>query len=127
MRVVLSLLLLGLLALPAYAAFQGPGSDASGGFKGPTVGVEVTTVKQALDSKDNTPVMLTGHITGRKAGSDDKYIFRDATGEMTVDIDKKIFSGHIVTPENTVRLSGKVDKDMLKPVKVDVKVLEVLN
>ena len=130
MRVVLSLVLLTLLALPVlpvYAAFQGPDVSVSGGFTGPTVGAEATTVKQALDSKDGTPVMLTGHITGRKAGSDDKYLFKDATGEMTVDIDKKVFAGQNVTPENTVRLSGKVDKDIRKSGKVDVKVLEVLN
>lgn len=126
MRIALSLLLLALLAMPAQAAFYGPGTS-EGGFKGPTVGVEVTTVKQALESKDDTAVLLTGSITGRKAGSDDKYIFKDATGEMTVDIDKKVFVGRTVTPENTVKLSGKVDKDMLEPAKVDVKVLEILN
>ncbi|MDD4701835.1 MAG: NirD/YgiW/YdeI family stress tolerance protein [Desulfovibrio sp.] len=126
MRMILSLLLLTMLAIPAQAAFNGPGAS-DGGFKGPTVGVEVTTVKQALDSKDDTPVLLTGKITGRQAGSNDKYIFKDTTGEMTVDIDKKIFVGRTVSPENTVRLSGKVDKDLMKPVKVDVKVLEILN
>lgn len=127
MRAVLSLLLLGLLALPAHAAFQGPGAKTSEGFKGPTVGIEVTTVKQALDSKDDAAVLLTGQITGRKAGSDDKYVFKDATGEITVDIDRKVFAGQSVTPENTVRLSGKVDKDLMKPAKIDVKVLEILN
>ena len=126
MRIALSLLLLALLAMPAQAAFHGPGAS-EGGFKGPTVGVEVTTVKQALGGKDDAPVLLTGNITGRKAGSDDEYIFKDATGEITVDIDKKVFVGRTVTPENTVKLSGKVDKDLLEPAKVDVKVLEILN
>ena len=127
MRAVLSMLLLALLAFPAHAAFQGPGASPAEGFKGPTVGTEITTVKQALDSKDDAAVLLTGHITGRKAGSDDKYVFKDATGEITVDIDREVFAGQSVTPENTVRLSGKVDKDMMKPVKIDVKVLEILN
>ena len=123
MRIALLLILL-LLSVPAHAAFQGPGA---GGFKGPTVGVEITSVKQALEGNDDAPVLLTGTIVGRKAGSDDKYIFRDATGELTVDIDKEVFAGRTVTPENTVKLSGKVDKDMLEPTKVDVKVLEILN
>ena len=123
MRIALLLILL-LLSVPAHAAFQGPGA---GGFKGPTVGVEITSVKQALEGNDDAPVLLTGTIVGRKAGSDDKYIFRDATGEIIVDIDTKVFAGRTVTPENTVKLSGKVDKDLLEPVKVDVKVLEILN
>ena len=88
---------------------------------------QVASVKQALEGNDDAPVLLTGTIVGRKAGSDDKYIFRDATGELTVDIDKEVFAGRTVTPENTVKLSGKVDKDLLEPVKVDVKVLEILN
>lgn len=123
MRIALLLMLL-LLAVPAHAAVQGPGA---GGFKGPTVGVEVTSVKQALESSDDTPVLLTGVIVGRMAGSADKYIFRDATGEITVDIDKEVFAGRTVTPENTVKLSGKVDKDLLEPGKIDVKILEILN
>ena len=121
MRIALLLMLL-LLSVPAHAAFQG-----SGGFKGPTVGVEITSVKQALEGADEAPVLLTGAIIGRKAGSDDNYIFRDATSEITVDIDHTVFGGRTVTPENTVKLSGKVDKDLLEPAKVDVKVLEILN
>lgn len=126
---ILSLLLLVILAIPAHAAHAAsyaPGVS-DGGFKGPTVGVEVITVKQALDSKNDTPVLLTGNITGRLAGSDDKFIFKDATGEITVDIDKDIFMGRTVSPENTVKLSGKIDKDLMKPIKVDVKVLEIIN
>ena len=123
MRIALLLILL-LLSVPAHAAFQGPGA---GGFKGPTVGVEITSVKQALEGADEAPVLLTGTIIGHKAGSDDNYIFRDATGEITVDIDHAVFGGRTVTPENTVKLSGKVDKDLLEPAKVDVKVLEILN
>ena len=94
MRIALLLILL-LLSVPAHAAFQGPGA---GGFKGPTVGVEISSVKQALEGTDDAPVLLTGTIVGRKAGSDDKYIFRDATGELTVDIDKEVFAGRTVTP-----------------------------
>ena len=57
---------------------------------------------------------------------DDKYLFKDATGQIIVDIDHEIFAGRTVTPQTKVRLSGKVDKDMMEPVKIDVKVLEIL-
>lgn len=125
MRYLLSLALVALLAAPALAAFEGPGSNAAG-FQGPTSGVQATTVDKAQKCSDDAPVVLTGNIISREAGSKDKYMFRDATGEILVDIDNKVFAGRQVTPQNTVRLTGKVDKDMLKPVKVDVKVLEIL-
>ena len=60
------------------------------------------------------------------AGSDDKYVFRDATGEIIVEIDFELFVGRTITPENRVRLFGKMDKDLMEAPKVDVKVLEVL-
>ena len=43
-----------------------------------------------------------------------------------MDIDHEIFAGRTVTPQTKVRLSGKVDKDMMEPIKIDVKVLEIL-
>ena len=97
-----------------------------GGFQGPTGGVQADTVKKAQSSWDDAPVVLTGNIVERLAGSDDKYLFKDATGQIIVDIDHEIFAGRTVTPQTKVRLSGKVDKDMMEPVKIDVKVLEIL-
>lgn len=125
MRYLLSFLLALLLAVPAQAAFDGPGGGA-GGFQGPMSGVQADTVKKALDASDDTPVMLTGNITERQAGSDDKYLFKDSTGQVVVDIDHKVFAGRTVTPQTRVRLSGKVDKDLMGPTEIDVKILEVL-
>ena len=135
-----SLLLLAMsLSVPAFAAPDGPapgpagaggyqGPAASyGGFQGPTGGTENDTVAKALKCWDDAPVILTGNIVQRYAGSDDKYLFKDATGEIIVEIDFGVFAGRTVTPETRVRLSGKMDKDgMMEPAKVDVKVLEIL-
>lgn len=127
MRYLLTLVMLAVLAVPAYAAFEGSNSGQSmGGFQGPTGGVQADTVKKAQSSWDDAPVVLTGNIVERLAGSDDKYLFKDATGQIIVDIDHEIFAGRTVTPQTRVRLSGKVDKDMMEPVKIDVKVLEIL-
>ena len=127
MRYLLTLVMLAVLAVPAYEAFEGPNSGQSmGGFQGPTGGVQADTVKKAQSSWDDAPVVLTGNIVERLAGSDDKYLFKDATGQIIVDIDHEIFAGRTVTPQTRVRLSGKVDKDMMEPVKIDVKVLEIL-
>lgn len=128
MRYLLTFVMLAVLAVPAYAAFEGPNSGGQnmGGFQGPTGGVQADTVKKAQSSWDDAPVVLTGNIVERLAGSDDKYLFKDATGQIIVDIDHEIFAGRTVTPQTKVRLSGKVDKDMMEPVKIDVKVLEIL-
>lgn len=118
MRLLLSCVMVLALAFPAMAA--------QGGFQGPTSGVQADTVAKALKAWDDAPVMLTGHIVERVAGSDDKYNFRDATGTIVVEIDHEVFAGRTVTPADRVRLSGKLDKEMMDPTKVDVKVLEIL-
>lgn len=113
------------LSSPALAAYNGP-AGGYGGFQGPTAAVGTNTVAKALRAWDDSPVVLTGNIVQRMAGSDDKYIFRDATGEIIVDIDHELFWGRTVTPANTVRIAGEVDKDMFDPTKIDVDFLEVL-
>ena len=128
MKRLFALVLAATLVAPTIAAagFQGPNSVQGGGFQGPTTGIEADTVAKAQKSWDDARVVLTGNITQRVAGSDDKYIFKDTTGEMIVEIDFELFAGRTVTPQNKVRLSGKVDKDFMESTKVDVKVLEIL-
>lgn len=128
MKRLLALLLAAALAAPtiAVAGFEGPNATQGGGFQGPTTGVEADTVAKAQKSWDDAHVVLTGNIVQRVAGSDDKYVFRDATGEIIVEIDFELFVGRTITPENRVRLFGKMDKDLMEAPKVDVKVLEVL-
>ncbi len=120
------LALVTLLALPAQAAFKGPGNEAPGGFKGPGTAVAATTVEAAANLPDNSIVTLTGNIVSHVTGSKDKYMFKDATGEIRIEISKKRFRGQDVTPENTVRITGEVDKDFGKSVEIDVKHLEVI-
>ena len=139
MKVFPLLLLAMSLSVPALAAqpdgtppnpaaapgYQGP-SASYGGFQGPTGGTENDTVAKALKAWDESPVLLTGNIVERLAGSDDKYMFRDATGQVIVDIDHELFWGKTVTPANTVRIAGEVDKEMFEATKIDVKFLEIL-
>lgn len=116
------------LALPAQAAFEGPGAKAAatGGFEGPVSGAMADTVAKAVTLGDDSPVVLTGNIVSQVAGSKDKFTFKDATGEVRVEIDRKVFAGRTVTPKDTVRIIGKVDKDFGKDVKIDAKALEIL-
>lgn len=116
MRYLLTLILVAMLSVPAYAAFKGPGASAPG-----------TTVAQVKSMPDDTRVTLVGKIVSQLPGSDDKYMFRDNTGEIMVEIDFKRFRGQEVTPNNTVRISGEVDKDFGRAPEIDVKQLDVLN
>lgn len=113
--------------MPSMAAFEGPGApDNQSGFSGPISGALADTVAAAKNLSDDSPVVLTGNIVSRVAGDDDEFIFRDKTGEIRVEIDKKAFAGQKVTPQDTVRISGEVEKDFGKEVEIDVKRLEIL-
>ena len=116
MRSLFFALLLVILAIPAQAAFKGPGAVEG-----------VHTVAQALKAADHTPCILEGKIIEKVVGHSDKYIFQDSTGTMTVEIDDKVFAGRDVTPAMTVRAQGKVDAEALSKNEVDVKHLEILS
>ncbi len=126
MRYLLTLVLMAFLSAPAFAAFQGPGTRQSGGFNGPGSQASAVTVEKAKTLADDSIVTLTGNIVSQIQGEKDDYMFRDATGEIRVDIDHKYFNGQDVTPADTVRITGKVDNDFGKAVEIDVKLLEVL-
>ncbi|MDR1395644.1 MAG: YgiW/YdeI family stress tolerance OB fold protein [Deltaproteobacteria bacterium] len=120
-----ALFLLLLLPSPAPAqsgGFQGgPVGQNNGGFSGP--GLEQSTVEQALTLRDDAYVILRGNII-RHLGKD-KYLFRDSTGEINVDIDRDKWNGQNVTPENTVEIQGEIDKDW-NSIEVDVDRLTLL-
>ncbi len=126
MRYLLALLLAVFIAAPAMAAFQDPGMRQAG-FSGPGAQTPATTVSQARGMPDDSRVTLTGQIVQQLPRDHDKYMFRDATGEIVVDIDQKDFRGQNVTPANTVRITGEVDKEFGRGAEIDVKYLEVLN
>lgn len=134
MKFILPLLLAFLLAVPAYAAYTGPTGDGAGykgpvtGFKGPVSGSQAENVAEALKLPDNARVSLVGNITSKLAGSKNEYMFKDSTGEIPVEIDNKVFRalGVEVTPDTTVRISGKMDKDFAKNPEIDVRMLEIV-
>ncbi|CAI1991385.1 YgiW/YdeI family stress tolerance OB fold protein [Serratia fonticola] len=96
-------------------------TSAQGGFSGPSA--TLTTVDKVKSLSDDTWVMLQGNIEQRVG--DDTYTFRDATGTLTVEIDRKRWNGQTITPKDKVQLEGKVDKDWSN-VEVDVKNIKKL-
>lgn len=110
-------------ALPAQAAFEGGQNTGSGGFSGPGADFQNCTVQQAKSMRDDSFVTLTGSIVSQI--DDDDYIFRDNTGEIRVDIDRKYMPAETITPQTRLRISGEVDKDFGK-VEIDVKRVEIV-
>lgn len=97
----------------------------------------ISTVQQVKQMRDDTNVVLQGRITQRvdndgkytfkdsnsekrrDKDDDDKYMFEDETGTITVDIDAKDWPAETVTPSDTVKLYGEVDRGMFT-VEIDV-------
>ena len=120
MKKLLLISLLTSLTLPALAqqaGFTGPGSEGQqqGGFNGP---YKTFTVAQSKSLQDDTKVVLQGKIT--KKISHEHYEFMDSTGTVVVEIDDNKWMGQSVSPNDTVRLEGEVDKDHNKT-DIDVK------
>lgn len=99
------LLALGLLS-PAFAQHQHE--------------MPVTTVKAAIALPDDTPVRLEGRIE-RELG-DEKYLFRDETGEIVVEIDDDLPQP---VPGSRLLIDGEVDKDASGSVKIEAKALRL--
>lgn len=113
MHIILSLLLVGAMAVPANAAFEGPGAA-------PVVKSSASVASAPKDS----PVQLEGNIVRQVKG--DRYIFKDSSGEVLVEIDDDLMANRNITPDTKVRLRGEVDRKKGKN-SVEVDMLEVLN
>ncbi|MDR1125417.1 MAG: NirD/YgiW/YdeI family stress tolerance protein [Deltaproteobacteria bacterium] len=101
-----SLLALALLTA-SLAGFAGAGSALAAGFTGP--GPDLVTVQQVRGMNDDAGVTLKGNIIKNLGG--ESYTFQDATGSIEVEIDHEIWRGQQVGPDDTVLISGEVDKD----------------
>ncbi|MCW2066412.1 UNVERIFIED_ORG: uncharacterized protein (TIGR00156 family) [Stenotrophomonas maltophilia] len=108
-RLTLALLAtsLSLLSAGAFAQYTGPGATSA-----------VTTVAEARDQRDE-PVVLQGTLVA-KIGHE-RYRFKDATGEIDVEIDDKDLPSHqAVSATTVVELHGEVDTHRFKPTDIDV-------
>ena len=73
------------------------------------VGIEgVITVEEAKNMNDDAYVILQGYITDRNG--DEKYVFQDKTGSITVEIDDDDWDGVDVSPADLVEIQGEIDK-----------------
>ena len=88
---------LALLSPQAFAQYTGPGA-----------GTAASTVADARAQRDDHPVVLRGTLIS-KIG-DERYQFRDASGQIEVEIDDEDLPPQAIGADTVVELRGKVDR-----------------
>ena len=86
-------------------------AQAAGGFQGPDA-TQVVSTAQLKSLPDDAYAIIEGSIVRNIRG--DHYEFKDASGTIDVEIDHKYWNGQTITPNNIVRLTVEVDKDLMK-------------
>ncbi|TNH05687.1 NirD/YgiW/YdeI family stress tolerance protein [Testudinibacter sp. TR-2022] len=86
------------------------GKTQRGGFNNEqAAAIKVTEVQNA---KDDQPIVLEGFIE-KQVGKDD-YLFKDDSGSIEVEIERRAWAGQEITPNDKVKLFGEVDKSWNK-------------
>lgn len=117
--------ILGIFALCAFLFAGVSGGEAAfvSSPQATSSAEKVTSVEVAKTLPDDAKVVLQGTI--EKPLRKEHYLFRDETGSVTVEIDDDVWRGLIVTPEDTVRLHGEIDRDA-SAVKVEIDHIAIL-
>ncbi|GHV02975.1 TIGR00156 family protein [Campylobacterota bacterium] len=99
--------------------FTGPGATAN------TSKVQTVTVVQAKGLSDNSLVTLTGTIV--QSLGHEKYTFRDSTGDITVEIDRDLWTllGVSIGTNDRVEIRGEIDIEN-RVAEIDVKFIKKL-
>ena len=114
-RFIATIALAALLAAPpALAQFTGPSQSG-----------EESSVEAALNARYGSYVTVTGNVYRHLR--EDYYLFRDDTGEITVEIPQGTFGGQGVSPETSVRIVGEVDRRVFGERYIWAKSLEVID
>lgn len=100
----------------AFGQFTGPSVDGQGKATGKLE--NVISVEQARHLKDDTKVVLEGQIVEHLGG--EKYLFKDQSGEITIEIDHDDWRGVEIGPEDTVIIYGEIDHHRHKATDIDV-------
>lgn len=111
----LALLLASTVAVTAAAQYTGPGAR----------NLVAHTVAEVLrQPTDDRPVLLTGHLVQQTG--DELYLFKDATGEITVEIDDDEFpANQPIGAEQRVVIRGEVEARRLRSPRIDAEKVEL--
>lgn len=116
-----------IMLLLAALALAMPQCSFAAGFVGPGALAPVHLASEVLGAVDDAPCVLEGHIVARVRHRKNRYLFRDKSGEVIVEIRKKAFGSQTVTPQNLVRLEGEVNSDRKYANEVNVEIVTILN
>ncbi|WP_265503783.1 YgiW/YdeI family stress tolerance OB fold protein, partial [Providencia heimbachae] len=79
------------------------------------------SVAQLKDLADDSWATLEGNLVKHLGG--ENYMFRDASGEVEVEVDQDVWRGTEVGPDDLIRIRGEVDHSWNKT-EVEVESLE---
>lgn len=91
------------------------------GFSGQS---DKTSIVEALKRPDDSYVTIEGNIV--KKLSSDKYLFKDATGSITVEIDNEKWGNIDVSEKDVLELSGEIERK-INSIHLDVDTIKKLN
>jgi uncharacterized protein (TIGR00156 family) len=77
-------------------------------FTGPSVAGQISTVNQISQLRLGSYVTLNGAIINHQRG--DYFTFKDASGEIRIEIENSVWQGREVSPETKVRILAEVDQ-----------------
>jgi uncharacterized protein (TIGR00156 family) len=97
-HLMIALILSSVPVTAAMAQFTGPSAVTSSRH---------STVAAVSRARPGSYVTLKGTVVSHQRSN--YFLFRDATGDIRVEIDSSVFAGRAVTPETRVRLVGEVD------------------
>lgn len=119
--IALSLVLALGAAASVHAQYQGPGSKPSTAApQGP-----MNTVADVLKhGRDDQRVTLVGNVV--KQVGREKFLFRDASGGIRIEIDDEVMPTQPFDDKTKVEIAGEVEKDFLRSVEIDVKSMKLL-
>lgn len=112
-------------SLLASGGFTGSSAtqNQGGGFTGKG-SATLMSVKEALNLRDDAPVILEGKIRSQIRA--EHYEFVGKSGDtIEIEIDNHVWKGISVDENTMIRITGKVDKDLMKTT-IDVKSVEII-
>lgn len=130
MKKTFLLLVLSLMALPTFAEnYMGPGSSNSApsmyNANSPYVGATRLTVKELSARHDDDYVVLEGYIVKKIRG--EKFLFRDATGDIQLEIDHKInYMLEGINERTLVQIYGEYDREFFGKDEIEVQSIRIL-
>ena len=109
------------ICMAAILSFFSISNVLAAGFNGQT---EKTSIAEALKRPDDSYIKIEGNIIKRLAS--DKYLFKDTSGTMTVEIDNEKWENIDVSEKDTLELSGEIERKF-NSIHLDVETVKKLN